>query len=135
MGRARRSTFALVLVLVALAALTIAVPPRAIQVVEAAAVGWPTSTLLLSEVATGGASASDEFIELVNAGAATVDLAGLEVVYVTSSGSTVTQKAGWTGSRPLVPGQHLLIANVAGTYAAMGDATYAGGLSATGGAV
>ena len=92
MGRARRSTFSLVLVLVALAALTIAVPPRAIQVVEAAAVGWPTSTLLLSEVVTGGASASDEFIELVNAGAATVDLAGLEVVYVTSSGSTVTPR-------------------------------------------
>lgn len=134
MGRARRSTFSIVLVLLALAGLTIAVPQRAIQVADAASVGWPTSTLLLSETMTGGASASDEFIELVNAGPATTDLIGLEVVYVTSSGSSVTQKASWTGSRPLAPGQHLLIANAAGSYAALADATYAGGLSATGGA-
>ena len=31
-----------------------------------AAVGWPTSTLLISELQTGGASASDEFAEITN---------------------------------------------------------------------
>ena len=60
---------------------------------QVAAVAWPTSTLVVSEVQTGGASASDEFIELSNAGAADIDLVGLEVVYATSSGSTVTRKA------------------------------------------
>ena len=36
----------------------------------AAAVGWPVSTaLLVAEVVTGGASASDEYVEIVNAGA------------------------------------------------------------------
>ena len=35
----------------------------------AAAVAWPTSTLVVSEVQTGGASASDEFAEISNAGA------------------------------------------------------------------
>ena len=37
--------------------------------VGVAAVSWPTSTLLISEVETGGASASDELVELTNAGA------------------------------------------------------------------
>ena len=37
--------------------------------VRAAAVGWPPSTLVVSEVQTGGASASDEFVELANQGA------------------------------------------------------------------
>ncbi|HYN69815.1 MAG TPA: lamin tail domain-containing protein [Candidatus Eisenbacteria bacterium] len=96
---------------------------------------WPTAMLLLSEVQTSGASASDEFIELTNAGGATVDLAGLEVVYVTSTGGTITRKATWTGSQPLEPGRHLLIVNSAGAYAAIGNLAYSGGLAATGGAV
>ena len=99
-----------------------------------AAVGWPPSTgLLLAEVVTGGASASDEWIELTNAGPAPLDLTGLEVVYVTSSGSTVTRKASWTAAHPLEPGGHLLLANAAGAHAAIADATYSGGLAATGG--
>ncbi len=68
-----------------------AVPARA-----PAAVAWPPSTLVVSEVQTGGASASDEFVEIANQGAAPVDLLGLEVVYATSSGSTVTRKATWS---------------------------------------
>ena len=62
-----------------------------------AAVAWPPSTgLLVAEIVTGGASASDEYVELDNASGAPLDLAGLEVAYVTSSGATVTKKAGWT---------------------------------------
>ena len=37
--------------------------------------------------------------------------------------------------RPLGPGQHLLIANSAGAYSTLGDATYSGGFAATGGAI
>lgn len=135
MGRARRSAFSVVLVLLAVAGFTLVSTSGSAGVVRVAAVGWPTSTLLLSEVVTGGTSASDEFVELVNAGATSVDLAGLEVVYVTSSGSTVTAKAGWTEPRPLDPGRHLLIANAAGVYAPLADATYTGGFAASGGAV
>ena len=62
----------------------------------AAAVGWPPSTLVISEIQTGGVSASDEFVEIANQGVADVDLNGLEVVYATSTGSTVTRKAPWT---------------------------------------
>src|SRR5262245_17797493 len=100
----------------------------------AAAVAWPTSTLVVSEIQTGGTSASDEFAEISNAGAVAVDLTGLEVVYATSTGSTVTRKASWSSATILEPGRHLLIANSAGIYAAIADATYSGGFAATGGA-
>src|SRR6185369_15905588 len=86
-------------------------------------------------VQTGGASASDEFAEISNAGAVAVDLTGLEVVYATSTGSTVTRKASWTTASILEPGRHLLIANSAGVFAPIADATYSGGFAATGGAI
>ncbi len=101
-----------------------------------AAVGWPPSTgALVGEVLTGGASASDEFVELTNASTSAVDLAGLEVVYATSSGATVTRKASWTATLLLEPGRHLLLANASGAYAPLADAMYSGGLAATGGAI
>ena len=96
---------------------------------------WPVSTLVVSEIQTGGASASDEFVEIANQGAATVDLAGLEVVYATSSGSTVTRKVTWTASTMLLPGRRVLIANAAGLYAPGADLTYSSGFAATGGAI
>ena len=101
-----------------------------------AAVGWPVSTtLLVSELQTGGASASDEFAEITNIGATSVDLAGLEIVYVTSTGSTATRKASWAASLLLAPGRHLFIANTSGIYAGLADATYSGGFAATGGSI
>ena len=96
---------------------------------------WPPSTLVVSEVQTGGGSASDEFVELANQGATPIDLQGLEVVYATSTGSTVTRKATWTVATILDPGRRILIANAAGLYGGLADATYSGGFAATGGAV
>ncbi len=102
----------------------------------AAAVAWPPSAgLLIAEVVTGGASASDEYVEITNAGPVPADLAGMELAYVTSSGSTVTRKATWSQLTLLARGQHLLVANALGSFAATADATYSGGLSATGGAL
>ncbi|MEP6638570.1 MAG: lamin tail domain-containing protein [Chloroflexota bacterium] len=131
MDRARRAGFtALIFVFVA-AVLGGASGAPAL----AGVVAWPPSSLVISELQTGGASASDEFVEVANQGAAPLDLAGLEVVYATSSGSTVTRKATWAGATVLAPGQRLLIANAAGVYAAIADVTYAGGFAATGGAL
>jgi uncharacterized protein YdeI (BOF family) len=100
-----------------------------------AAVGWPVSTLLVSEVQTGGASASDEFAEITNVGLSPVDLNGLEVVYVTSTGGTVTRKASWSTTTLLGSGRHLLVANTSGIFAGVADATYSGGFAATGGSI
>ena len=92
--------------------------------------------LVISEVMTGGASASDEFIEFYNPTATTLPLEGLEIVYVTASGATVTRKASWgTGAPGLAPGAHLLIANGGGVFAGLADVAYANGLAATGGSV
>ena len=116
MGRAPRAGLA-ALVLVILAS-TIA---PAIRPALAGPVVWPTSSLVISEIQTGGASASDEFVEIANQGPAPVDLIGLEVVYATSSGSTVTRKATWPTSQMLAPGQRTLVANASGIFALGAD--------------
>ena len=92
--------------------------------------------LVISEVVTGGASASDELIELHNPTAAPLPLEGLEVIYVTATGATITRRATWPLGAPSVPpGGHVLIANASGIYASIADATYASGMAATGGSV
>ena len=131
MDRARRAGFTVLVVVVLVAALG-GVNGAGVL---AGTVAWPPSTLVLSEVQTGGASASDEFVELANQGSSPADLLGLEVVYSTSSGSTVTRKAVWTNSTILDPGKRILMANVSGAYAAVADTTYSGGFAATGGAL
>ena len=141
MDRVRRAgTLALFLLVVVVASATVSAVPaepggRAAAGRLVAAVAWPSSTLLLSEIVTGGTSASDEFAELTNVGSSAVDLAGLEVAYVTSTGGTITRKATWPSSTILEPGRHLLIANSTGIYAATADATYSGGFAATGGSI
>src|ERR1700675_3645581 len=140
MDRVRRAGTLALFLLVALVAATVSAVPaeppgRAAAGRLVAAVAWPTSTLLVSEIVTGSASASDEFAELTNAGSSAVDLAGLEVAYVTSTGGTITRKATWPASTILDPGRHLLIANSTGIYAATADATYSGGFAATGGSI
>jgi hypothetical protein len=90
--------------------------------------------LVVSEVMTGGASASDEFIELYNPTAAALPLEGLEIVYVTATGATITRKASWAAGSPGLPaGAHVLIANGGGIFAALADVAYANGLASTGG--
>ena len=110
MDRARRAGWTVLIIVAMVVMLEGGGGGRAIAVVPA----WPPSTLVVSEVQTGGASASDEFVELANQGATPIDLQGLEVVYATSTGSTVTRKATWTVATILDPGRRILIANAAG---------------------
>src|SRR6187397_687382 len=100
-----------------LSSLPAATEPLGRGVALAATVAWPVSTLVVSEVETGGASASDEFVEIANQGAGPVDLIGLELVYATSSGSTVTRKASWSASFVLAAGRRILLVNGVGAYA------------------
>ncbi|HEX5465507.1 MAG TPA: lamin tail domain-containing protein [Candidatus Limnocylindrales bacterium] len=120
--------------LVLLVFVAIGLPPA--SGVRAAEVTWPPSSgLLISELQTGGASASDEFVELYSAASEPIDLVGLELAYASASGATVTRKASWDTSLLVEPGAHLLIANEGGAYAGIADQTYSGGFAATGGAV
>ncbi len=135
MDRARRLLLVIVLLgFVTLALEATGVAPLAVS--PATAVTWPASGgLLLAEVVTGGTSASDEYVEVTNAGTVALDLGGLELVYASSSGGTTTRKVLWPAGTILGPGRHLLVANSAGSFAATADATYSGGLASTGGAV
>ncbi len=136
MARVRLAAYAALMVVLLLGAAAWPPPSRSVPMRAAAAVGWPPSGgLVVAEVVTGGASASDEFVELANVGAVPVDLAGLEVVYATGSGATVTRKVAWTAQLLVEPGRRVLLANALGVYAAVADATYAGGLAATGGSI
>ena len=122
----------LVSLVVPLAALSAAVPPG----YAAGSAAWPPSAgLVLAEAMTGGASASDEYVEVYNAGVVAVDLGGCDLVYASASGATTTIKATFTSPRSLVPGAHLLVANSAGVYGPLADATYTGGLAADGGSL
>jgi hypothetical protein len=100
------------------------------------AVGVTSDHLLISEVVTGGVSASDELIELYNPTAAPLPLEGLELVYVSASGATVSRRAAWPAGSASVPARgHLLVANEAGIYLAIADAVYTTGMAASGGSV
>jgi hypothetical protein len=115
---------------------TAAGPQLPAQAVAVAGPSEPISHLVISEVMTGGASASDEFIEIYNPAATALPLEGLEIVYVTASGGTITRKASWpAGSAPLAAGAHVLVANSSGAFATVADQTFTGGLAATGGSV
>ena len=129
---APRGVFAVFAPALAVTAMTAA----ALSPGPAAAAAWPLSDgLVIAEVVTGGASASDEYIEIANAGTTDVDLGGCELVYATASGVTVTRKASFGESLPLAPGGHLLVANSAGIYGTLADVTYSGGLAADGGSL
>ena len=92
--------------------------------------------LVISEIVTGGTSASDELIELYNPTAGPLPLEGLELVYASASGLTVSRRAAWElGAPDVPPGGHLLVAHELGVYAPIADATYASGMAATGGSV
>ena len=96
----------------------------------------PPNHLVISEIVTGGASASDELIEIYNPTAEPLPLEGLELVYASASGATVSRRAAWTLGAPEVPpGHHVLLANELGVYAPIADALYASGMAATGGSV
>jgi hypothetical protein len=125
----RGLALSLVASLAAVTAMAAAAPGYA-----AATPSWPASNgLVLAEVVTGGASASDEYVEIYNAGATTVDLNGCDLTYVTATGATTTRKVTFGEPRPLVPGAHLLVANSVGAFSATADATYTGGFAADGG--
>src|ERR671919_254565 len=92
--------------------------------------------LLISEGMTGGAGASDEFIEIFNPGPAPLPLEGLELVYLSATGTVPSARAAWpSGAAVIPPGGHVLSANAGGSFAPIADALYGAGIAATGGSV
>jgi len=94
-----------------------------------------TSALLISSIATGGSSASDEYVVIEAAGVGGANIADYELVYTTASGATTRRLISLEGAAPLAGGARLLAANSLGSFSAGAFATWSEGIAATGGAV
>ncbi|RMF37742.1 MAG: PKD domain-containing protein [Chloroflexi bacterium] len=91
--------------------------------------------VLISEVQTGGATGSDEFIELYNpSDSDSFNLKGYRLVYRSASGTTDYLRYEWTEDTFIPPYGHYLLVNESGYDGDVpGDATFSQGLSGTGG--
>lgn len=94
-----------------------------------------TDALLISSIATGGSSASDEYVVIEAVGAGGANIADYELVYATASGATTRRLISLEGAAPLAAGARLLAANSLGAFALNAFATWSEGIAATGGAV
>ena len=106
-------------------------------VAQAASVPWPVSTLVVSEVQTGGGSASDEFVEI---GQGKPGAAGI-VRQARSGLRHLVRLHGHAQGGPGCIDQYTrvrqggVLVNSAGSYVALGDIAYSGGFAATGRAI
>ena len=94
-----------------------------------------TDALLISSIATGGSSASDEYVVIEAVGAGGANIADYELVYTTASGATTRRLISLEGAAPLAAGARLLAANSIGSFSTGAFATWSDGIAATGGAV
>ncbi|MCX5972332.1 MAG: hypothetical protein NTV27_02105 [Chloroflexi bacterium] len=94
-----------------------------------------TDALLISSIATGGSSASDEYVVIEAVGTGGANIADYELVYTTASGATTRRLVSLEGAAPLAAGARLLAANSLGSFSAGALATWSEGIAATGGAI
>src|SRR5215213_5703503 len=69
--------------------------------------------LVVSQFQAGGGTANDEFVELYNIGANSVDLNGYRLVYRSATGTNDLTLAAWSTSTVIPAGGYYLIANTA----------------------
>ncbi len=99
----------------------------------AAPVGVPS--VRINEVETGTtSSAADEFVEMVNAGTAAVDISGWRVVYRSAAGTADTTVATIPAGTTLAAGAFYLLGGSGYAGAAAADQSFSTGLAGTGGA-
>jgi hypothetical protein len=98
--------------------------------------GSGEARLVVNEVSTGTTvSAGDEFVELLNAGTATVDLSGYKLVYRSAAGSSDVTLATVPDGVTLDPGAYYLFGGSAYAGAGTPDQSFSSGLAGTGGGV
>jgi hypothetical protein len=98
--------------------------------------GSGSTAIKVNEVQTGtSASASDEFVELYNAGSTSVDLSGWKVVYRSAAGTSDTTVATIPASTTLAAGGFYLLAGSSYAGSATADQTFSTGRASTGGAI
>lgn len=89
---------------------------------------------VVNEIMTGGTgSGAEEFVEVLNACAATIDLTGARLVYRSAAGTSDSTLFAWTAGTLLAPGARLVYGGAA--FGGPRDGDLGAGLSGTGGAV
>ena len=91
------------------------------------------SKLLLSEILTGGTSATDEYVRIEASGAAPIALDGVELIYVSASGLTTRRLVTLDPTVLLAPGASILLAHALGSFGPAAHQTWSDGIASSGG--
>jgi hypothetical protein len=96
----------------------------------------PASAINVNEFSTGvSGAATNEFVELVNAGSSTFDISGCKVVYRSASGTSDTTLAMLPAGALLAPGAFYLLAGSGYAGGAAPDQSFGAAIAATGGSI
>jgi hypothetical protein len=90
---------------------------------------------MLTEILTGAASASDEYVQIEATGEGNTSISDLELIYRSASGLTMRRLVSLATLPPLTAGEQLLLANVASSDAAQALLTWSDGIASSGGAL
>jgi len=91
--------------------------------------------LMLTEILTGAASASDEYVQIEATGEGDTPLSDVELIYRSASGLTTRRLVSLAALSPLAAGGRLLLANAAGSAAVQALLTWSDGIASSGGAL
>ena len=91
--------------------------------------------LMFTEILTGAASASDEYVQIEATGEGMTPLSDVELIYRSASGLTTRRLVSLAALSPLTAGERLLLANAAGSAAEQAHLTWSDGIASSGGAL
>ena len=91
--------------------------------------------LMLTEILTGAASASDEYVQIEATGEGVIPLSDVELIYRSASGLTTRRLVSFAALPPLAAGGRLLLANATGSAAGQALLTWSDGIASSGGAL
>jgi hypothetical protein len=93
------------------------------------------AALMFTEILTGAASASDEYVQIEATGEGVTPLSDVELIYRSASGLTTRRLVSLAALPPLAAGGRLLLANAAGSAAGQASLTWSDGIASSGGAL
>jgi hypothetical protein len=105
-------------------------------VITCAAVGPEAPTVKINEFSTGvSGAATNEFVELFNAGSSAADIGAVRIVYRSASGTSDTTVATVPPETQLAPGAFYLLGGSGYAGGATADQSFGTALSSTGGSI
>jgi hypothetical protein len=84
---------------------------------------------MFTEILTGAASASDEYVQIEATGEGVTPLSDVELIYRSASGLTTRRLVSLAALPPLAAGGRLLLANAAGSAAGQALLTWSDGIA------